>query len=105
MKNTISYLIIIMFLACCNSEKPGITNNMTPLNPAPKTFDLNTSEGYTTNTLTGDSILPIINSFGDTVNTGTPVPAIGKVINPDSVAKPKSISTGKSKVIHTKLLD
>ena len=102
MKKTISTLIIIIFLTYCNSEKQSITDSFAPLNPAPITFDLNTDVGYSTNTLTGDSILPIINSLGDTIITGIPVPAIGKVIDPDSVGRPKIISTGKPKVVQTK---
>ena len=102
MKKTISFLIIIIFLTFCNSEEQSLTDSMAPLNSAPISFDLNTDVGYSTNTLTGDSILPIINSLGDTIITGIPIPAIGKVINPDSVGSPSSVSTGKPKVIHTK---
>ena len=91
-----------MFLTFCNSEKQNIADKLVPLYPATKTYELNTDEGYSTNTLTGDSILPIINSFGDTIITGTPIPAIGRVIDPDSVRRPKTISTSKPKVFHTK---
>ena len=101
MKKTISFLIIIVFLTFCNSEEQSLTDKTVPLNPAPISFDLNTDVGYSTNTLTGDSILPIINCLGDTIITGIPIPAIGKVIDPYSVEKPKSISTGKPKVVHT----
>ena len=91
-----------MLLTFCNSEKQNLTDKMLPLNQAPISFDLNTDVGYSTNTLTGDSILPIINSFGDTIITGIPIPTIGKVINPDSVGKPSNIPIGNPKVVHAK---
>ena len=65
---------------------------MPPLYPAPQTVALNTQEGYSINPVTGDSIQPIINSLGDTVKTGVPVPARGKAIDPKSVAQPKNNS-------------
>ena len=46
----------------------------------------------------GGSIQPIVNSFGDTLKSGVPVPARGRVIDPKSVAKPKVIPAGKPKV-------
>ncbi len=91
-----------MFLTFCNSEKQNTTDTLPPLNPTPIAFELNTKEGYATNTLTGDSILPIINSFGTTIITGKPIPAMGKAIDPYSVRKPKSYYTGKPRVVHTK---
>ena len=74
---------------------------MPTLHPAPLTVTLNTQGGYAINLLTGDSIQPIINSLGDTVKTGVPVPARGKVIDPNSVLKPKVIPAGKPKVVPT----
>ena len=95
----LSYLIIPLSVASCNSEKQSMSDEMASLHPAPKIVALNTQEGYSINPVTGDSIEPIINSLGDTVKTGVPVPAIGKVIDPDSVAKPKVIPTGEPKVV------
>ena len=76
---------------------------MPPLYPAPQTVALNTDEGYIINPVTGDSIQPIINSMGDTLKTGVPVPAKGKVIDPVRVAKPKIIPAGEPKVFPTNL--
>ena len=59
---------------------------MVSLYPAPQSVALNTAEGYIINPITGDSIQPIVNSLGDTVKTGVPVPATGKTIHPDSVS-------------------
>jgi hypothetical protein len=42
-----------------------------------------------------------INSLGDTVQTGLPIPAIGKAIHPDSVSKPNVVQVGIPKVVPT----
>ncbi len=94
-------LIIILSLASCKGDKQSTSDEMPPLHSAPPIVALNTQEGYNINPITGDSIQPIINSLGDTVKTGVPVPARGRVINPKSVAKPKVIPAGKPKVITT----
>ena len=76
---------------------------MASLYPAPQTIAVNTGEGYIINPFTGDSIHPIVNSFGDTIITGVPVPATGKAIHPDSVAQPIIISAGAPKVVSANL--
>ena len=76
---------------------------MPTLHTAPLTVALNTQGGYIINLLTGDSIQPIINSLGDTIQTGVPVPANGKAILPENVSQPKTIPTGEPKVVHTNL--
>ncbi len=73
------------------------------LYPAPQKVALNTGEGYIINPLTGDSIQPIINSLGDTIQTGIPVPANGKAILPENVSQPKTIPAVESKVVPTNL--
>jgi len=72
---------------------------MASLYPAPQTFAINTKEGYLISPLSGDSIQPIVNSLGDTIKTGVPVPARGRSIHPDSVAQPRIISAGEPKLI------
>lgn len=57
----------------------------------PKVVKLNTNEGYIINQFSGDTIQPIINSLGDTVRTGVPISVKGKVINPNSILKPKTV--------------
>ena len=76
---------------------------MPTLHPAPLTVALNTQGGYIINPLTGDSIQPIVNSFGDTLKTGVPIPASGKTIHPDSVGQPEIIPAGNPKVVSTNL--
>jgi len=102
-KNLNKTFLIIGFLllfASCNRDTPGGLDEIASLHPAPQIVPLNTQEGYSINPFTGDSIQPIINSLGETVVTGRPVPASGKVIDPQSVAKPKVIPAGKPNAIH-----
>jgi signal transduction histidine kinase/ligand-binding sensor domain-containing protein/DNA-binding response OmpR family regulator len=103
LKEALSYLTVILLFASCNSDKQSTDDEMPPLYPAPQTVALNTKEGYIINPVTGDSIQPIINSFGDTLKTGVPVPAIGKAIHPDSVSQPKIVPAGEPKVVPTNL--
>ncbi|RLD31146.1 MAG: hypothetical protein DRI73_09260, partial [Bacteroidetes bacterium] len=101
MKNLIegfSYITIFFLLTSCNSDKQSASDEMVPLYPAPMTVALNIEDGYIVNPLTGDSIQAIVNSLGDTIKTGVPVPAIGKVINPENVAQPTIIPAGEPEV-------
>jgi hypothetical protein len=100
MRVTACYFItILLLLASCKSDKQSTPDEMPILHQPPLVVDLNIEEGYSINPLTGDSIQPIINSLGDTVITGVPVPARGKVIDPASVAKPKEFPAGKPRVV------
>jgi signal transduction histidine kinase/ligand-binding sensor domain-containing protein len=92
-------LTIILLLASCKSNTRSALDEMPRLYSPPMVVALNIEEGYSINPYTGDSIQPIINSMGDTVITGRPVPARGKVIDPDSVEKPNVYPVGKPKVI------
>ena len=97
----LTYLTIILSIASCNRDKGGGFDEMAALYSAPHIVALNTQEGYSINPVTGDSIQPIINSLGDTVKTGVPVPARGIVIDPKSVSKPKVIPAGEPNVVPT----
>ncbi len=99
LKEVFTPLIIVLSIVSCNSDKQSVFDETTASHPAPQIVALNTQEGYSINPVTGDSIKPIINSLGDTVKTGVPIPAIGKVIDPKSVAKPKVIPAGKPDVV------
>ncbi len=103
LKEAFTYFTIILLLASCNSDRQSASDEMPPLYPAPQTVALNTEEGYIINPVTGDSIQSIVNSLGDTIKTGVPVPAKGKAIHPDSVAQPKIIPAGEPKVVPTHL--
>ncbi len=103
LKNTFTYLSIILFLASCNGEQQSVSDEMASLYPAPQTFAVNSIDGYIISPLTGDSIQSIVNSLGDTIQTGVPVPARGKAIHPDSVAQPKIIPAGIPKTVSAHL--
>ena len=99
LKNTFTYLSVILLLVSCNGDKQSTTDEMPALYPAPQTLAFNTREGYLINPVTGKIIQPILNSLGEPIRTGVPVPAEGKTIHPDSVALPKIIRAGEPKVV------
>ena len=91
MKNKLKLLISVLLLAACTGKKQ--VNEIPPdLNSKPKTVEVRIGDGYTLNPATGDSIEPLINSSGDTLKTGIPIPARGKVIYLDSMPKPRSFN-------------
>jgi len=103
LKTIFAYLSIILILASCKSEQENADGEIPILHPAPRTVALNTEEGYIINPISGDSIQPLINSLGDTIETGVPVQLIGKVIPPGSVAQPITIPAGEPEVVPTNL--
>ena len=82
--------ILLLVIACNNTPKDDGTVPP-PLFPQPQRIVANPEGGYQINPVTGDSIKPLINSLGDTIKTGVPIPAKPKFIHPDSVAKPKVV--------------
>lgn len=88
----LAYLIIILSIDSSKENKQSTLDEMMSLLPAPQIVDLITEEGYIINPVRGDSIQSIINSLGDTVNTGVLVQAKGKVKDPGNLAKLKVIS-------------
>jgi hypothetical protein len=94
---------IVFLVGSCDSDRQSVSNEIKPLHPPPLTIPLNNQEGYKINHVTGDSIQHIINSLGDTLKTGVRLPARGKVIDPDSVAKPMVVPAGKPEEIPTNL--
>ena len=60
---------------------------------------MNLEEGYTINPVTGDGIDPVINSTGDTIITGIPVPVKGKVIDPALIAQAEVYPVNKPDVV------
>ncbi|MEX1003411.1 MAG: two-component regulator propeller domain-containing protein [Crocinitomicaceae bacterium] len=89
-KSTLKHLLPILLVTACTGNKKNETTPP-PLFPQPQAIELNKDSGYTTNVVTGDTIQPIILENGDTLITGVPIPAIPKIIHPDSVAKPKVV--------------
>jgi len=80
----------------CSLTPKEDTTTPPPFYPQPQTIAANPVGGYKINQVTGDSIKPIILESGDTLITGVPIPAKGKIIHPDSVAKPKVVKIPKN---------
>ncbi len=99
MKKKLAYITIILTLTSCIYDKQNASEEMPQLHSDPQMVALNIEDGYIINPVTGDSIQPIINSLGDTIITGVPVPAKGKVIHPDSVAQPQIILVVEPRVV------
>ena len=87
----LKYMVPLLFLAACTGTPKDDGTSPAPLFPHPQSIVANPEGGYVVNPVTGDSLQPLINSLGDTVLTGVPIPAKPKVIHPDSVAQPKAV--------------
>lgn len=74
MKIYLKFFIPLLFLVACKEKNEPATAENIPLYPEPITVAVNTNKGYSINPITGDSIVPLVNSFGDTVKTGIPIP-------------------------------
>ncbi len=95
----ILFLTMALLLVSCNRNKQVSEEEMPPLYPSPVPIRLNTEEGYIINRITGDSIQPLINSLGEPIKSGVPVPVKGKIIHPDSVGQPIIIPAGKPQAV------
>jgi ligand-binding sensor domain-containing protein/signal transduction histidine kinase len=84
-------LYSFIFLFSCDSS--GIKENDTPplLFPSPITVRLNTDSGYSINQVTGDKIVPLINSKGDSVRTGIQIAAKAKRLDASSIRVSKPV--------------
>lgn len=81
-------LCALLMMTACSDTGTQIKSEPPPLYSAPKTVSVNTTVGYTQNTVTGIDIQPVINSKGDTVLTGVPIPITGHVTPSDSISEP-----------------
>jgi hypothetical protein len=91
MKSFVKFLLPLLLFAACNSTpKDDGTKPPSPFSP-PKSWEANPKVAYKVNMITGRPVEPVTTKDGKPVITGTPIPAIGKRIHPDSIAKPKLI--------------
>jgi ligand-binding sensor domain-containing protein/signal transduction histidine kinase len=83
-------IILPLFLlaACSSAPKDDGTFFPSPLYEQPQIIVANPPGGYSVNQVTGVIIQPIINSLGDTIVTGVPVPARARRMHPDNVVEP-----------------
>lgn len=72
---------MLLLCGCRNTSQKSAEENL-GLYPKPIIVSLNTSSGYLINTITGDSIKPLLNTLGDTVRTGIPTSLVGKLLDP-----------------------
>ena len=103
LKNTFTYLSIVLLLFSCRGDEQSTSDDMPLLHPASQAFAFNPREGYFINPVTGGIIEALVNSYGDTLETGVPVPARGKAIHPESVALPKIVPAGEPRVVPNNL--
>ena len=82
-------LLPLLLLAACNSTPKDDGTTPTSLYTPPKSWEANPKGGYKVNVVTGRAVEPITTVDGKIIPTGIPIPAIGKRINMDSIAKPK----------------
>ena len=92
MRNHFYYCVIIFLFSCTHSDK--IKDAVPQLFPNPKIVSLSTSEGYQINSITGDTIEVLINSYGDTIQTGVDIPYQETMINRDSFLAPLVFKVG-----------
>jgi len=83
--------LIILLFAACRTKEEGSFDDPPPLYSSPRVVELKTGKGYTINPTWGDTIQPVINSLGDTIITGRPIPLIGQVIYLDSMPEPEIV--------------
>ncbi len=84
------FLLLLLLYGCKRNANSSAEENLN-LYPNPVIVSLDTSSGYVINTITGDSIKPLINTMGDTVKTGSPTSLIGKPLAP---FKPRMVTAG-----------
>ena len=85
------YCFLLLLLFGCKRNSTSSAEENLNLYPNPVIVSLNTSSGYVINTITGDSIKPLINTMGDKVKTGTPTSLVGKPLAP---FKPRMVTAG-----------
>ncbi len=84
-------LILFLSFTACKDDSLQQQDINAPLYPEPLTVLLDTVKGYSINQLTGDSIKPLINSLGDTVQTGVSLLLKAAVADAEKISKPNII--------------
>jgi two-component system, sensor histidine kinase ChiS len=86
------FLPLLLLTACTGTPRDNGTSLPPPLYLQPQAIAANPEGGYAVNPLTGDSIQSLVNSLGDTLVTGVPIPIMPKFIHPDSVDSPEVVN-------------
>jgi ligand-binding sensor domain-containing protein/signal transduction histidine kinase len=77
-------------LQACRESTRQDAGNISPLYLPPLSVSLDTVKGYAVNPISGDSIKPLVNSLGDSIQTGIPLLLKGKEIDA-KLLNPKTI--------------
>jgi ligand-binding sensor domain-containing protein/two-component sensor histidine kinase len=96
MRSLIKLIPGLFFISACSQTEKNTFQESIQIFQDPFIVPLDTANGYAINPLTGDSIKPIINSFGDTIITGKRTPFNGEIIQPTIISS--TISTAQQPV-------
>lgn len=83
-----------MMIQACRLHEKEQAQDLPALYPAPFSVQLDTVKGYAVNPFSGDSIKPLINQAGITIQTGAHVPFTGVVKNGENILPKKIINPG-----------
>lgn len=98
-KRSFYLFITLILLNGCGQTSTTENNSPPPLFISPATVPMKLDSGYLVNIVRGDSTNYMVNSKGEPVVTGAPIPAVGKVIDPKTVGKPKVFKAGTPSVL------
>ena len=88
----LAYFLPLLLLAACTGASRDEGASLPPsLFSQPQSIAANPPGGYEINPVTGAPIQPVINSMGDTLVSGVPIPAQGKRLYLDSLPKPNVV--------------
>jgi ligand-binding sensor domain-containing protein/serine phosphatase RsbU (regulator of sigma subunit) len=90
--NRILFLFVfsVVLIASCTDQVER-SSTPEPLFPQPQERELNIENGYITSATSGDTVKPIVNSYGDTVLTGISKPFSGKTLNSGELIMPEVV--------------
>jgi ligand-binding sensor domain-containing protein/serine phosphatase RsbU (regulator of sigma subunit) len=87
-------LLIALFYGCSDPQPRDRPGRFRVDNPPLVEVALDISEGHRINALTGDPVMPVISSTGDTVQTGVPIRARGIIRDPKDYEPPVVVRAG-----------
>ena len=89
------FVCLNLTLFSCNKvTQDDYSDNRPTLHENAIYVDVNLGDGFVINPVSGDTILPLLNSYGDPIITGKEIPAVGRTIDPSTVEKPTKRKAG-----------
>lgn len=92
---SLSLSVILLLSNCSYTKERAMKSERYPFAPNPDSL----SSIHSSHPVTGDTIFPLINSYGDTIQTGIPLSIEGKIISPEILGQPKITKTGTPKMV------